>query len=237
MKLPIWICFVVLPATAADFSYVGLNRLADRNSLVRVSADGGTFTTITNGAAGNDLTKDRAGNYIVAAVGSLLRVTPSGVVSTIAKAPKGSQWMSVIEDAADAFIVADNMQHAVWRVSADGLSVARIWNYPAQDGNLDCATLALDGQGNYLLLENSPGVRLFRITPAGDATPIPLSRPARFNSHLIVDPQGNYVFMEDHAGELLRVAPASEVTILGKMIPRLDNMAGLAQDPRPTSTL
>jgi hypothetical protein len=218
-------------AAAGDFSYVVLNGGADRNSLVRVSADGRSITTIANEAGGYGLAKDHAGNYIVAAVNSLLKVTPSGSVSLIAKAPADSQWMSVVEDAEGMFAVADNRQHAIWRVSPDGKSVAKIWTYSAPTGGLENTSLASDGHGNSLLLEDSHYVRLHRITPAGVATPIPLGRTANFNSDLLVDAQGNYVFMNYHVGQMFRVTPAGEITPIGKVTPLVENMVGLAQDP------
>jgi hypothetical protein len=220
------------PSAAGDFSYVVLNGGADRNSLVRVSADGSSITAIAHGAGGYGLAKDHAGNYIVAAVGSLLKVTPYGVVSTIAKTPKGSQWMSVVEDAEGMFLVVDNQQHALWRVSQDGQSVTKIWNYAAPGGDMNDIALAPDGHGNSLLLENHSAVHLFRITPAGAATEIPLGRTADFSSGLLVDAQGNYVFMNYHVGELFRVTPAGEVTRIGKVTPPAGAMAGLAQDPQ-----
>ena len=88
------ICCAVLlatwPATAAAGSFVVLNYSAN-NSLVRVSSDGQLISTIAVNVGGFGLTKDRAGNYLIAAVRSLLRVTPSGSVSTIATAPRGSR--------------------------------------------------------------------------------------------------------------------------------------------------
>jgi hypothetical protein len=162
---------VVLPLAGADVSYVVMNGRGDRNSLVRVSADGQSVTTIAHGAAGFGLTKDQAGNYIVAAGWSLHSVTPSGAVRTIAKAPTGSQWMSVVQEAEGTFVVADNRLHAVWRVSPDGLSLTRLCNYPVKKSDeLEDTSLALDSQGNILLLEDNESAQLFRITPAGDAS-------------------------------------------------------------------
>src|SRR6266478_2523430 len=90
-------------ASAAD-SYVVLNRSAGLYSIPSGIA-------INSSVGGVDLAVDSGGNYIVAAIGSIAKVTPGGVLSTIASAPSGSQWASVALDLAGNFIVGDNQQH------------------------------------------------------------------------------------------------------------------------------
>jgi hypothetical protein len=91
VKIGLCICVALFAssAVAGSVSFVVLQDL-DQDSLVRISADGKQATTIANGAAGVGLTVDRGGNYIVAARSALLRVTPTGVVTTLAFAPGGS---------------------------------------------------------------------------------------------------------------------------------------------------
>ena len=85
-------------SAAADHTFVVLNR-SEQNSLVRVAPDGGFIATIANGAGGVGITKDSSGDYIVAAVHSLLRVTSTGNVTAIAKARK-----SIFTSALDTII-------------------------------------------------------------------------------------------------------------------------------------
>ena len=64
----------VVSAPAETGSWVFLQDNPDE-SLVRLSADGKSLTTIAKGAAGLGLAIDAAGNYIVGARKTLLRVT------------------------------------------------------------------------------------------------------------------------------------------------------------------
>jgi hypothetical protein len=222
---------LVSSAAGADFSYVVLNDRTDHNGLVRVSSDGRSITTIADKVHGHGFAKDRSGNYIVATLDSLAKVTPAGLVSTIATAPKGSQWISVVEESTGLFLIADNEQHALWRVSPDGKSVARVWTYSKSTSSLENTSLALDGRGNALLLENSHEVRLHKIPPTGDPTVISLGHAADYSSGLLDDTQGNWLFMNYHNGELFRITPGGIVTSVGKLTGFPYNMVGLAQDP------
>src|SRR3954447_3030316 len=72
------------PAVADDTSYVAINGNT-ASGLVKIASDG-SITTIAPGVRGISLIRDRNGDFIVAAVSALLRVTPLGAVSTIANA-------------------------------------------------------------------------------------------------------------------------------------------------------
>jgi hypothetical protein len=234
LKLLLLAGFVYLawPAAGGDLSYVVLNGRSSQNGLVRVSADGKSMITIARRASGSGLAKDHDGNYIVASVHWLLRVTPAGEVTTIAEAPGGSQWMSVTLDAAGNFFVSDNVQHAVWRVSPDGAIVAKLWTYPIiRLAEMEDTSMALDSRGNLVLVEdNGFSAHLFRISAAGEATPIPLSRALRRVSSLMIDSQGNYVLLDYADCELLRVTLSGNVNSIARMEPR-KNMTAFTQDP------
>jgi hypothetical protein len=228
------ICCIVLlatwPATAEAGSFVVLNYSAN-NSLVRVSSDGHLIGTIAANVGGFGLTKDRADNYIIAAVRSLLRVTPSGSVSTIATAPRGSQWLSVVQDAEGAFAVADNEQHAVWRISPDGRSVAKLASYPVAAPELEGVNILLDESGNYLVIEENHGTHLWRITPAGQITPLPLHGVNIATGGEIVDEgDGNYLVgsMWDHA--VFRLNKAGDVTKFAELNADEVNLTGMARN-------
>jgi streptogramin lyase len=222
-------CLATLSATAADYSYVVLNS-SDRNSLVRLAPDGTFLATIANGAGGHGMTKDGSGNYIVAAVGSLRKVTPSGGVSTIAKAPSGSQWMSVVLDAAGDFIVADNRQHCVWRVSQSGESITKLVDYPANLHILNNTSIVLDGKGNYLLLADAD-CRLDKITPTGELSPIRLNRKMRFCGSLVPDGPGAYLAVREKGESIVRLTDTGEVTEIAQSSPPHANVTGVVRDP------
>jgi DNA-binding beta-propeller fold protein YncE len=227
-------CILPLPvcqAIAADVSYVVLNR-SDHNSLVRVSADGRSISTIAEHAGGYGLARDSAGNYIVAAVSSLLRVTPSGEVSTIVKAPRDSAWMCVVPDNEGAFVVVDNRQHAVWRLSADGRSIAKIANYSGNSEHWEDCGIILDESGNYLVLEDNRGTRLWRIIPSGPVMPVPLHGAIMASAgHIIADGEGSYFVASHRDHAVFRMNRAGDVTKLTDLDVAEKNLTGLARNP------
>jgi hypothetical protein len=229
------ICCVLLlaawPATAVAGSYVVLNRSA-KNSLVRVSSDGNLISTIAVKAGGYGLAKDTAGNYIIAAVSSLLRVTPSGSVSTIATAPRGSQWMRVVQDPEGVFLAVDNQQHAIWRISADGQSVAKLANYAEASPIMEDVSIVLDESGNYLVIEELLGTHLWRVTPGGEVTPVPLRGINIATGGVIIDESdGNYLIGSYRDNAVFRLSRAGDVTKFAEL--KLDKMAltGMARNP------
>jgi hypothetical protein len=229
------ICCVLLlaawPATAVAGSYVVLNRSA-KNSLVRVSSDGNLISTIAVKAGGYGLAKDTAGNYIIAAVSSLLRVTPSGSVSTIATAPRGSQWMRVVQDPEGVFLAVDNQQHAIWRISADGQSVAKLANYAEASPIMEDVSIVLDESGNYLVIEELLGTHLWRVTPGGEVTPVPLRGINIATGGVIIDESdGNYLIGSYRDNAVFRLSRAGDVTKFAEL--KLDKTAltGMARNP------
>ncbi|WP_321476296.1 hypothetical protein [uncultured Paludibaculum sp.] len=203
-------CFLsIATLSGGSVNYVVLQE-SDRDSLIRVSADGKTVSTIAHGAGGVDLTVDRAGNYVVAAKTALLRVTRAGEVSTIAKAPPGAEWESVIADRSGSLIVADGRKPILWRVSEDGQSVAKWVEFPRTQVHpgFNHTGLASDGSDGYLLLgytsnwafgnkDPKTKIPLFhQITANGEVTRIPVSGVTVTSSRrLIPDGSGSYLFL------------------------------------------
>jgi hypothetical protein len=132
MKLLLRACTALLvmawPSLAGDVSYVVLYR-EGLDNLLRVSEDGRFSKRIATVEGGYGLALDNSGDYIVAALTSVFRVTPAGKVEKIAEAPSGSHWISVAVDLAGNYILADNRQHAVWRVSPADRTVTRVATY------------------------------------------------------------------------------------------------------------
>ena len=238
---------------AGSVAYVVV-RNSPQDSLVRVSADGASITTIANGAAGVGLAIDHAGNYVVAARSALLRVTRSGVVSTIASAPAGSEWIAVVADPKGHFIAADYQQHTLWRVSEDGQSVTEFVKYPGDSPpNGSDIGLMVDRSGDYLLLrigEDSAPV-FYRVTPTGSILRVPLrgdvapsrtwfrpphGRPkAEAGGPIIPDGSGGYLFLDDEITENIFRLSATAVTkfaYIGDAKPRFRrHPTGLARNP------
>jgi hypothetical protein len=200
--------------------------------LVRLSDDGNSRTTIAKSVGGYGLAVDKRGDYIVADVSSLLRVTSLGVISNIATAPSGSQWLSVAVDSAGNYILGDNQQHAVWRVSQNGQSVDRVANYPVRlSSEWEAVGVIVEGSGDYLLMEdNSGGAHLWRISPAGSVTSIPLhGDKMTSNSFIVGDGSGAYFVASYRDGAIFRVTPAGDVAKFADL--GSQRFAGLARNP------
>ena len=234
VKFAVGLCVILFANTAlaGSVSYVVLQNL-DEDSLVRVSADGKTATTIANGAAGVGLTVDRGGNYIVAARSALLRVTPAGIVTTIASAPGGSKWIAVAADPGGDLIVADGVSHVLWRVSEDGRRVAKFAEYPGKfPVHASSCGLLRDDSGDFLLLRRGDDLtpNFYRITPAGAVSRIPLAGavwpPYDFRFYpkpdaplaltggpMISDGSGAFLFLDNSpTGNLFRLTRGGVVT-------------------------
>ncbi len=224
-------CFVAaLPLLAGDVSYVVLNR-SEVNSLVRVSEDGKSITTIANGAGGHGLAVDGNGDYIVAAISRLLRVRRSGTVETVATTPSGSNWGSVAIDPQGDFILTDNVQHAVWRVSSENRSAVKIVSYPVtRPINREASGIVPDGAGGYLLIEeNNAATELFRISPTGEIGAI-LLRGDKIprGCHIISDGSGGYLVGSMNT-LLFRLSAAGEAKGFAQVPGR--NPTGMARNP------
>jgi len=164
----------------------------------------------------------------VAAVSSLIRVTPSGQITNIAKAPPESQWMSVVQEQTGSFLVVDNRQHGIWRVSQDGHTTTKLLSYAAPNPVWEGTSIVPDGNGNYLLLEDHSSARLFRVTPAGDLGSISLKRSMAFCWSLTPDGPANYLAMQPYVSvaeeprgtAIVRIAENGEVIELAKTTAR-----------------
>jgi DNA-binding beta-propeller fold protein YncE len=215
-------------AISGDVSYVVLNGRPSTSGLVRVSEDGKLIETIARNVTGYGLAIDHNGDYIVAAVSQLLRVSRSGQVSTIADTPGGSQWMSVVVEPSGDFLVADNRQHALWRVGSNG-AFLKISNYPAPRRVLEDVEIAIDESGNYLVIEENSTTGLFRVTPQGTMEPVPLrgDRIPR-GGHIILDGSGGYL-ATSLPNQVFRVTSTGEATLLATLPGKV--AFGLARNP------
>ena len=234
MRCLVGACFAIsiivagVPPLCADgaISYVVLED-GDPGALVRISADGGTVSTIARGVSGLGLTVDGAGNYIVAGRTALLRITPTGRISTIASAPDGSVWASVAVDGSGNFLVGDGRKPALWRVSADGKTTTKLLTFDdidIHDGRRKSA-LVVDRAGDCFFLVQSNNHRigiipqLFRITPQGQTTEIPLSG-VRFrmpNGGMIPLANGDLLVSVYGEPQLLRVTHDGMATLFADL--------------------
>ena len=186
---------------------------SDQNSLVRVSVDGKSVTTIASGVPGVALAIDAAGNYIVVSESMLSRVTPAGVVTPLAKAPEGSKWASVAVDPSGTILVADRLRPVVWRISPDGKSLREVGLPNADHSNMGAipglrrASVLAGRDGDCMLLiegwDHAIGsvARFYRIGQDGAVAEIPLRGVRTRNPNALVpDGSGNYLFVNEDLG-------------------------------------
>lgn len=229
---------VVVPGTPPplpSFRWVVVNGhpTGASTGLVKVSPDGSNNPWVNTAVNGTGVVLDRNGDFIVASPGSgLLRVHPSGAVFTIATIP--GQAISVAIDAAGNFIVADNVNHGLWRVSPTGSKVF-VANYPIDVANqLESVGVVVDRNGSYIVAHsNGSHANLAVITPAGAITPIAITGAIpSFPGPLTLDENGNYMVLDFVQRAIFRITPAGASTIFAQNSTALCcNAAGIARDP------
>jgi len=225
-----------LPLAADPISYVMISSSVP-GALIRASNDFRSITTIAPISNGTGVGKDLNGNYLVTTSNSLLRVTPTGTVTSIANAPTipPTGWIGVVTDSQGNYIIVDNAQHAVWRVSPSGLSVLKVANYTVTDpGELEDANILLDPSGNYLVLEDNGSVaQMFSITPAGGVSQITLSGAAATGTDgFTSDGAGNYLFASYRDDSVFSVTPGGIVSVFSHVGTEICcNLIGLARNP------
>jgi DNA-binding beta-propeller fold protein YncE len=222
----------VLPwaSFAGDISYVVLQRYPDVR-LVRVSGDGQSLTTLAKGLRGTGLAVDKNGEYIVATVSSLVRVSASGVVKKIASCPNGLQWIFVTVDPDGNYIAVDNRQHSVWRVSHDGQTMQWVANYPVSNPlEMESVGLIVDASGDYLLAEDNVTGNFWRIAPSGRVIAIPLTGDRMRSADSIVeDGAGAYLVGSARDRAIFRVTSTGQATRFANVDGQ--NLSGLVRDP------
>jgi hypothetical protein len=199
-----------------------------RTGLISMPSGTVIATAGAIGASSHDLAADStASNYYIPGISVLKKVTSGGTVSTLATAGGTSQWISAAVDGSGNIIIADNEQHGIWRVSPNGLSVVFVNNYPTCTTNLEDVYVRIDSGGNYVIAtDNCSATRLYRMTPAGVVTTVPLSTTINsFLGGLAIDSAGNYVTSGYSASSLFSTTPAGQVTTL------VNNNAALSHNP------
>jgi hypothetical protein len=225
-----------LPLAADPISYVMISS-STTGALIRASGDFHSLTTIAPISNGTGVGKDLNGDYLVTTSKSLLRVTPTGTVTAIANAPTipPTGWVGVVTDAQGNYIVVDNVQHAVWRISPNGAAVLKVANYTVMNSpEQEDANILLDPNGNYLVLEDNGSVaQMFSITPAGGVTQITLSgAAATATDGFTADGAGNYLFSSFRDDSVFSVTPGGIVSVFAHMGTQICcNLAGIARNP------
>lgn len=203
--------------------------------LVGVPADGGPATLQKNGVSdGLGIALDRNGDFILAHFGALDRYTPgSSGYSVIARPPSGSSFIDVAIDGSGNYIVADNEMHRIVRITPDGSSITPVASYPVGNPAGEDAWVRIDGDGNYVLAEdNGSQLHVFRITPSGTVTSVPLSGVPSGQivlGGMTFGASGDYV-VTVRGGQILDITPTGQTRTLAES-DALVGAAGIARDP------
>jgi hypothetical protein len=188
-------------------------------------------TTIAN-VYGSGLAEEADGDFVIAAADSIKRVTRTGRVSIVATAPATSKWASIALDNVGYFIVADNRQHAVWRLSPDGSTqtlVAR-YNHNISPGQ-DPVAVAVDSTGNYIVADGSgPYLQLFRITPNGELTELAYG-PFVPGMGVAMTLDGNGNFLVGIDASILTITPSGSTMTIVRNVRLCCDPTGIARDP------
>src|SRR6202021_1228598 len=119
--------------------------------------------------------------------------------------PTNADWDSVAVDSFGYYIVADNSQHQIVRISPTG-TVVKVANYPiANSGEAEDVVVRVDSQGNYIVIDDNGAevgpVQIYRLTPSGTVTHIPLTGTIPVSAGgLTFDAHGNYV-IDDYSSQ------------------------------------
>ena len=204
------------------------------------SANGPPVDGTGNGAAfwgGGHLAADTQGNVLVSDGGALRRVTPAGVVTTLATAYLPYDWEGIAVDSAGAVYGSgtsyapppDRFGASIQRLSSASLStVVSNWTTSATVSALGLGGLAVDRSGS-LYLTDALNHRILKFTAgvmsvfagsgsagAADGTGV----AAGFNkpSDLAIDASGN-LFVSDTGNSAIRkITPAGVVSTVTKQL-------------------
>lgn len=228
MKLYPYIAASLLLAVAANAAtYVVANRLGSLYNIPSASF-------IATGSGANDMAIDSAGNYIVASSSStLFKVTPGGTVTTISTNATG-QYTSVAIDGSGNFIVADNFNHEVWRITPSGSTANVVATYPVCNaGSLEDVIVRVNGSGNYVIMHDNcgAGIAVYTMTPGGTVTPVTLSATLPVGlGGFTFDASGNYVVADAGNSTISSVTPAGTVSTLATNALLSGQLAGIVRD-------
>jgi streptogramin lyase len=138
-------------------------------------------------------------------------------------------------DSQGNFIVADNYQNAIYRVSPDGLTKVVTSIPPLQlcPRVLASISIAIDRNGDYLVTIDCPTGQLLKMTPAGEVTVIFDYNPQTHGLYkVVVDPTGQGYFASG-VYNVYHISPAVEVKTIAKDLPNNEQgkLVGLTVGP------
>jgi uncharacterized protein (TIGR03437 family) len=194
-----------------------------------VSLNGGNGTTLAPGVDcrncfAEDMARDSSGNFIAAAGNQIIRYSSTGAPLDPIYAPDVEfppNFASLAIDSSGNYIVADNSNHQILRIlSTSPYTIQNVAQYSVDDPDSEEDVIVrVDASGNYIVAEDNNlqteedgAMSLFRVTPGGAITAIPLSSgggdptPAGLGG-MTFDARGNYVVTDWSNEAVYTIAP------------------------------
>jgi uncharacterized protein (TIGR03437 family) len=212
-----------------NVGYAVVNRAGN---LISVGGDS-SLGIVSQTAPGYDVALEPAGNFIVANVTSLTRVTPAGATSTLATTSSAS-WIAATVDDSENIIAADNRSHRLWLISPDGLTQipGAAWSVQAP-GTAEDVKILIDHAGNYIVAHDNGGtVHIVQVTRAGSVADLPLSGQAIPTSvgGLAFDAAGNYMLLDANAHAIFQITSGGVVSTFASGLGSAAQQLGLARN-------
>ena len=172
----------------------------------------GTQTTVASGLAGSSgVAVDAAGDVFISDNAGVVKITPSGVQTTLPTSGLSQTIYDVAVDGAGDVFLADTGNNQVVEVTPAGVQTT------VPTTGLSAPTgVAVDGAGDVFITDQNNN-RVIKVTPSGVQTTVPTSGVIH-PYYPAVDAAGDVFFLDTGNGRVLEVTPAgvqSTVPITG----------------------
>ncbi len=179
------------------------------------------LSVITPAPRVNDLTNDSSGDLVAATtVGTVVRITPAGVVTVLASVPS---VIAVATDASDNVFALGQANDEVIKITPGG--VATVILDATGDGSTPFSAasgsgvVATDASGNVFVSGDRHDELVFKITPAGVVSLIlhatgDGTNPINDILHMTTDPSGNVFAISRLTRRVFKVTPAGVVSVV-----------------------
>ncbi len=206
----------IAPATPPTYDFAVAN---EGGSIVRISDLSSRDATIcAAGACGSYyITADAQGNIYSRNKTGILKIAPSGTVSTVLNFSTTNSVLSssagvggIALDGLGNIIFVDNSADAVFRVKTDGTGFTQVAPFPTLSPNTAQDTyVAVDTNGNYIVADDGgSGISVWKFTPNGATGTSVLDGTIPGGvSGLAIDPSGNYDVLDYIGNRVLGVPP------------------------------
>ena len=221
------------PPTTVDYAL-------QNNGTLMATVGGATLSCGVNCDSGaRDLAVDASGNFIIAAISNLVKLTPAGV-STVISGSATNQWVSVAVDGSGNYIVVDNALHQIQVISPAGTLTNTIPYTVVAPDVFEDAYVRIDSAGNYIVAEDNGGEarvlnQIYRITPTGVVTTLTITAsPISIVSGLTFDANGHYVVSDSGTDAIYVLTPGAGNTLTASVLSNsaaLDVPVGVSRDP------